>query len=164
MSSDEPTWTHRGVTIKLISSNGQFSAEMPGRKLRAPSLDAMKKKIDENMTFEPFDAFTEENGYSSVRKDEKIAAEHKSPGKHYHPRLVRRHIVAYDRANERFVDDAGQVYREVIRSEPGIIEAWREMMEAEDRKAERIAQLDAEIDVHKNKLREKTIWAKGWAK
>lgn len=51
-------WTHEGVKISL-NERGAFTATIKGKFQSAPSLDAMKKRIDESKrdTFVPFEAY-----------------------------------------------------------------------------------------------------------
>jgi hypothetical protein len=48
---------HKGIPI-VVSATGEFSAKVDGNTLTAPSLAALKKKLDRLKPFEPFNAFT----------------------------------------------------------------------------------------------------------
>lgn len=62
-----PTFTHRGVEI-TISDNGRFNAVAAGRRLWGPSLESIKKKLDQALPFAPFTAiFSGRNGVHEVR-------------------------------------------------------------------------------------------------
>lgn len=66
------SWEHRGVTITFDShaTRPEFRADAPGKSLRAPSMDAIKKKIDllSLDTFEGFYAYVEFGGYGDPPK------------------------------------------------------------------------------------------------
>ena len=49
------TFTHNGIEIAL-NGVGEFWAVIDGKREKAPSLAAMKKRIDSRDTFKPFDA------------------------------------------------------------------------------------------------------------
>lgn len=53
------TWKHKNVEITFDAGGAYFKAEFGGKHVTAPSLDAMKKKIDKKVadTFQPFEAF-----------------------------------------------------------------------------------------------------------
>lgn len=54
-----PTWTHNGIEIALRDNVGDFVATPKGgARITAPSLDAMKKKLDvlKQSSFQPFNA------------------------------------------------------------------------------------------------------------
>lgn len=52
------SWTHKGIAIELMEVSGSFSAIIGGKRQVAPSLDAIKKRIDDaaKIGFEPFKA------------------------------------------------------------------------------------------------------------
>ena len=55
---EKQTYEHKGVTITFEPSRGDFTAPIGGKTVRASSLDAMKKRVDESakLKFEPFKA------------------------------------------------------------------------------------------------------------
>lgn len=59
------TFTHKGADIAVLD-NGKFSASVAGQPIEAPSLDAIRAKIDQLMadTFAPFDAFLLDDSWS----------------------------------------------------------------------------------------------------
>lgn len=58
------TFQHKGVEITL-GANGKFSAQTETGRIEAPSLDAIKKKLDKEPDFTPFKAFAIA-GYSDL--------------------------------------------------------------------------------------------------
>lgn len=52
------TYEHKGITITFDVERAHFYANAKGKKLNAPSLDAMRKQIDASLAiaFEPFKA------------------------------------------------------------------------------------------------------------
>lgn len=145
------SWEYRGITIDLNAA-GRFLASMPGRQLRTPSILRMKQVIDEalEVAFKPFDGLIEITSYRSADADPaSIVDEFKTD---YFGRvvLVRRKIVAPAEHKSGFIDETDRHHYAVIVDQPGAAEAWRAHWEAKARKAERVAQLDAEInDAHK---------------
>ncbi len=78
------TWEYKGVTITLDDLSGQFVVLDKTRvKHRAPSLDAMKAKLDKTfkIAFEPFEALSYEEPHSYVGGKS-------TPGKMRAPRKV----------------------------------------------------------------------------
>lgn len=69
------TFKHAGIDITL-DGTGKFFATVNGVRVRKPSLDAMKKHIDESakMKFEPFTAITDEE--HSDDKKARVAKEY----------------------------------------------------------------------------------------
>lgn len=55
--NQEKKFEHKGIPI-AISGTGEFSAKLDGNTITAPSLTALKKKLDKHKPFEPFKAFT----------------------------------------------------------------------------------------------------------
>jgi hypothetical protein len=148
-----PTWTHKGVTITFRADNARFYAKLAnGKRLNAPSLDAMKKNIEVEMenSFKPFTALIEGTGYTLSQRvkehPESLLAQMAPSDKRYTRYLVRVLIVSYDRKETCYRDEDGQQQHTLIKDEPGALEAWRAWVEATLRKDEREAQLTAEIN------------------
>lgn len=65
-------YKHRGVKIEFVEMGGVFVAIVNDKRTTAPSLSAIKSKIDKAQanTFEPFDAFRfSSDGYRSTKPD-----------------------------------------------------------------------------------------------
>lgn len=99
------TFNHKGIEIEFDDGLGIFRAKISGKAERAPSLDAMQKKIDKaaEEAFEPFFALRRKS-----HSDPKNA-----------PTLVKIRIIRkdkggrgrYERNNWGFADEAGKLYR-----------------------------------------------------
>jgi hypothetical protein len=57
MSKDLIGFEHKGIKIDL-KDNGEFVAKVGGKEIVAPSIVAMKKKLDRVEPFKPFEAFS----------------------------------------------------------------------------------------------------------
>jgi hypothetical protein len=54
----EPSkFEHKGIAIEILD-NGAFMSKVGGKEITAPSLPALKKKLDRVSPFKPFEAFT----------------------------------------------------------------------------------------------------------
>lgn len=160
-TTNEITYRHRGVKITFNAERAYFSALVNGKRATTPSLDAMKKRIDDMVSygFIQFDALIEYEGYSAKRiPQEQWAAQCSVLPKSssaYDPtlRILRSvKIVAFDRKESRYVDEEGQQHWSVIEDKPGAIEAWRDYWEAHNRQTERERQLQAEVNEMKAKI------------
>jgi hypothetical protein len=150
--STEITYTHKGTKITFDSERAVFRAERDGRTMRAPSLDAIKKQIEEATKFDAFDAYIEGSGYTFKRlveeHPERVAAHAKVGG--YDRYLVKLRIVGFDRKEKQFRDEDGQTHHAIIRAVTGAVEAWVAHEDVRRQKLEREAQLQAEVnDAHK---------------
>lgn len=56
MNDQKQKFEFRGVPI-AVKDNGEFAAVIGGKELTAPSLAAIKKKLERTKPFEPFDGF-----------------------------------------------------------------------------------------------------------
>lgn len=69
--TEAKTWTHRGITIELLESTGKFRAVLNGKPAVCSSMDAMKKRIDQEADdpnkFQPFQAYRLFSGDQVVR-------------------------------------------------------------------------------------------------
>lgn len=148
------SWKHQGIEITL-SDGGHFVATITGRVTRKPSLDAIRKAIDNSKksTFKPFTGLREE--------------EHYDKGKGNKDALVRVTVVGITKAprgsrtsgEHEFLLDSGatlNVYRSLYEDSEAnreAIRAYRAFMAETDRiKIEREQQrekLRAKIKVHK---------------
>lgn len=54
--SNENKFEHKGIPI-TIKDNGEFMAKIGGKEIVAPSIAALKKKLDRVDPFEPFEGF-----------------------------------------------------------------------------------------------------------
>lgn len=63
-------YTHKGIKIRLDEAKGDFVAAIAGKESRAPSLAAMKTRIDKNKdSFAPFGVLSiEDEGYFNAKK------------------------------------------------------------------------------------------------
>jgi len=160
----DTSWEYRGVTIKFNSGGGNFTAKLGERSISAPSLESMKTKLDTNAEFAAFDAYVETvNFYSGQGKaDQERAVAIFVPegwnaenGRRSGSRIDRRmlvpvKIVGFDRKETRYIDENGKLHSLVIPAGEGVIEAWKSLWDAKDRKEaalQRVAdQFDAEIE------------------
>jgi hypothetical protein len=157
MSTDTqaaPSWDYKGTEITFNVERATFYASIGKRRFSAPSLDAMKRKLDEQREFAGFTGYIEVDAYYAKREIERGAVEvartKRARGTDREALLLRVEIVGFDRKEREYrmadgsAPDRSAIY--VTDDEAGFIATWKEFHEAEYRKAERVAQLDAEIN------------------
>lgn len=75
-----PAYQHKGIAIAFDTTRATFTAEVLGKTIRAPSLGAIKKKIDVLASFTAFDCYIQLTGWDAPTI-EKGAIAH-IPGEH----------------------------------------------------------------------------------
>lgn len=148
------TWTHKGVTITFDADRAVFRATAKKKPITAPSLDAIKKKIDAENKFEPFDCYVEMQGWGWKAGLAGVAVFLK--GQHRGERaLVEGKVIGIEKPSRmagkpefrvEFLDSRGkraeQTHRAVLPRTPEAKEAWRVHWEA----SEQFAQAENELE------------------
>lgn len=134
MTAVAPAYLHKGIAIAFDAKRAIFTAEVLGKNVSAPSLDAIKKKIDVLASFTPFDCYIERIHWDAPTIDKGVVAHFK--GKHTGSRaLVRGVAFGVEKGLSRsapqfrvkFTDTKG---RELERQEAKVLPATKEAVDA----------------------------------
>lgn len=100
-------YEHGGVKIKFTEQTGEFSAHVAGKFIKAPSLAAIRKRIDSSKTFAPFEALVEKGGWHAEGYEVvTIVSISRPKGKNTW------------RNEPKWIDSKGREYREVATNSP----------------------------------------------
>lgn len=136
MTAAAPAYQHKGIAIAFDTTRATFTAEVLGKTIRAPSLDAIKKKIDVLASFTPFDCYIERTGWDAPTVDKGAVAH--LPGKHTGMRALVHGVVfgvekelragrSAPQFRVKFTDTKG---RELERQEAKVLPATKEAADA----------------------------------
>lgn len=108
-------YEHGGVKIRFAEQTGEFSAHVAGKYVKAPSLAAIKKRIDSSKTFASFEALVEKSGWHAEGYEVvTIVSISRSKGKESW------------RNQSKWIDSKGREYREVATNSPENLFALQE--------------------------------------